>query len=73
MKSIVGNARLNDDELQTAIKEVEALMNSRPLVNEGADPCDEPVLTPNHFLIEQVGGQLTPHLTGDVAFNPRNR
>lgn len=31
LKSIVGNAELNDDEHQTAIKELEALMNSRPL------------------------------------------
>jgi len=36
-----------DDELQTAIKEVEALMNSKPLTYEGADPRDKPVLTPN--------------------------
>ena len=45
LKAIVGNAGLTDDELQTAIKEVEALMNSRPLTYEGADPRDEPVLT----------------------------
>ena len=38
LKVIVGNAGLTDDELQTAIKEVEALMNSRPLTYEGADP-----------------------------------
>ncbi|XP_022808257.1 uncharacterized skeletal organic matrix protein 5-like [Stylophora pistillata] len=33
LKAIVGNARLALDELQTAIKKVEALMNSRPLMN----------------------------------------
>ena len=49
VKAVVGNAGLTDNELQTAIKEVEALMNSRPLTYEGADPRDEPVLTPNHF------------------------
>ena len=38
LKPVVGNAGLTDDELQTAIKEVEALMNSRPLTYEGADP-----------------------------------
>ena len=27
LKAVVGNAGLTDDELQTAIKEVEALMN----------------------------------------------
>ena len=69
------NAALNDEELQTAIKEVEAFMNSRPLPYEGTDPRDEPVLTPSHFLIGQFGGQLAPQLqvTDEVAFNPRNR
>ena len=61
LKAVVGNAGLTDDELQTAIKEVEALMNSKPLTYEGADPRDEPVLTPNHFLVGQLGGQLAPH------------
>ena len=73
LKAIVGNARLTDDELQTAIKEVEALMNSIPLTYEGADPRDEPVLTPNHFLVGQLGGQLAPQVTDDIAFHPRNR
>ena len=40
---IVGNAGLNDDELQTAIKEVEALMNSRPF------PMRGPTLVMNQF------------------------
>ena len=73
LKVIVGNAGLNDDELQNAIKEVEALMNSRPLSFEGTDPRDEPVLTPSHFLIGQLGGQLAPQVTDELAFNPRNR
>lgn len=63
---------MQDDELQTAIKEVEALMNSRPLSYEGTDPRDEPVLTPSHFLIGQLGGQLAPQVTDEVGFKPRN-
>ena len=54
----MGNAGL-DDELQTAIKEVEARMNSRPLFYEGTDPRDEPVLTLSHFFIGQLEGQGT--------------
>ena len=45
LRTVVGNVGLTDDELQTAIKGVEALMNSRSLTYEGADPRDEPVLT----------------------------
>ena len=47
-------------------------MNSRPLTYEGADPPDEPVLAPNHFLVGQLGRQLAPQVADDIAFNPRN-
>ena len=60
LKAIVGNAGLNDDNLQTAFKEVEGLMNARPLTYAGTDTRDEPVLTPNNFLVGQLGGQLAP-------------
>ena len=73
LKAVVGNAGLTDDEMQTAIKEVEALMNSKPLTYEGADPRDKPVLTPNHLLVGQLGVQIAPQVTDDIAFNPRNR
>jgi len=72
LREIVGTAGLNDNELQTAIKEAEVLINSRTLSYEGTDPCDELFLTPSHFLI-QLGGQLAPQVTDEVAFNPRNR
>ena len=73
LKAVVGNAGMTDDELQTAIKDKEALMNSRPLTYEGANLLDEPVLTPNHFSVGQLGGQLAPQVTDDIAFKPRNR
>ena len=66
LKETVGNAGLPDDEQQTAMKEVEALMNSRPLTYEGAYPRDEPVLTPKYFLVGQLGGQLAPQVTDDI-------
>ena len=73
LKSIVGNAGLNDDELQTAIKEVEALMNLRLLTYEGTDARGEPMLMPSYFLVGQLGGQLAPRVADEVAFNPRIR
>ena len=73
LKATVGNAGLTDDEQQTSMKEVEALMNSRPLTYERAYPRDEPVLTPKHFLVGQLGGQLAPQVTDDIALNPTNR
>ena len=70
LKAIVGNAGLSDDELQTAFKEVEGLMTN---TYEGVDPRDEPVLTPNHFLVGQLGGQLAHRVADEVEFNPRNQ
>ena len=60
LKAIVGNAGLNDAKLQPAFKEIEGLTNARPLMYEGPVPRDEPVLTPNHFLVGQLGGKLPP-------------
>ena len=71
--AILGDAGVNDEELLTAIAETEGLMNSRPLTYCSNDPHDEPVLTPNHFLYGQAGGQLAPRVTDEIAFNPRNR
>ena len=65
--------RLTDEELITAITEVEGILNSRPLQYVGCDPQDEPVLTPNHFLMGQLGGQLAPVGLEELAFDPRHR
>ena len=73
MKAIIGNVGLNNNELRVALKEVEALMNSRPLGYEGTDPQDEPVLMPSHYLSRQLGGQLAPSVTDEIPFNPRKR
>ena len=73
LKAILGETRLTDEELLTAVVEVEGLLNSRPLTYCSDDPKDEPVLTPNHFLIGQAGGQLAPRVAEDLACSPRHR
>ena len=73
IRAILGNAGVTDEELLTAIVEVEGLMNSRPLTYCSDDPKDDPVLTPNHFLYGQAGGGLAPRVVDELAFNPRNR
>ena len=73
LKSIIGEARLTDEELMTAVVEVEGILNSRPITYCSDDPQDDVVLTPNHFLIGQAGGQLAPRILEEVAVSPRER
>ena len=48
--AVLGDAEVNDEELETISVGVESLLNSRPLTTVSDDSNDEPVLTPNHFL-----------------------
>ena len=70
---ILAKASVTDDELSTAFTEVEGILNSRPLTYCGADPKDEPCLTPNHFLIGQMSGSLAPQMTAQSAQVLRRR
>ncbi|CAG2242219.1 unnamed protein product [Mytilus edulis] len=71
--AILGNADINDEELLTAFTGAEALINSRPLTYQSADPKDDTPLTPNHFLHGQLGGHFAPETVDITDFNPRKR
>ena len=49
LRKIVGRAKLNYDELLTAVTEVESIINSRPLSYISSEDLVEPI-TPSHFL-----------------------
>ena len=53
--AIFQSADITDEELQSAFIEPEALINSRRLTYQSANPTDDVPLTPNHFLIGQLG------------------
>ena len=53
LKRILGGIRLTFEEMYTVLSQIEACMNSRPLVTVGDDDDGIEVLTPGHFLIGQ--------------------
>ncbi|XP_068674533.1 uncharacterized protein [Montipora foliosa] len=71
--AILGNADITDEELMTAFTGAEALLNSRPLTYQSANPEDDIPLTPNHFLFGQVGGKFAPESVDETTFNPKKR
>jgi len=71
--AILQNADITDEELLTAFTGAESLMNSRPLTFQSANPKDECVLTPNHFLHGQLGGEFAPETVDSTQFSYRKR
>ena len=71
--AILGNADVTDEELMTAFTGAEALINSRPLTYQSADPEDDIPLTPNHLIHGQIGGKFAPEVPDEVAYNPKKR
>ncbi|XP_074653605.1 uncharacterized protein LOC141907761 [Tubulanus polymorphus] len=71
--AILGNADVNDEELLSAFTGAEALINSRPLTYQSANPDDDVPLTPNHFLFGQMGGEFAPDTVDETDFSPRRR
>ena len=50
LKKIIGQAKFSQDEMLTAITEVEMVINSRPLSYMSASDLEEP-LTPSHLMV----------------------
>lgn len=70
MARIVGQAHLTFEEMQTVLSEIEAILNSRPIIPLSEDPNDLSYLSPGHFLI---GTALNSFPCDDVSDIKENR
>ncbi|PFX20946.1 hypothetical protein AWC38_SpisGene14574 [Stylophora pistillata] len=67
--AVLSDAEVSDEELEMIFAGVESLLNSRPLTTVSDDPNDNLVLTPNHFLIGQMGDNFVPESVDSTPFN----
>ena len=61
LRKIIGRAKLTQDKLLTAVVEIEAVINSRPLSYISATVCEEP-LTPSYLIVGRRLLNLPDHL-----------
>lgn len=73
LKYVLHLRAVNDETLHTAIKQVESLLNSRPLTYISADPCDPEPLTPSHLLLGRANPNLPPDVIGEEELSSKKR
>jgi hypothetical protein len=73
LNATLKNTLVSEAVLRTALVEVEAVLNSRPLTHCSPDPNDCSALTPNHFLIGRADNKIPPASCQDKEVNSRRR
>ena len=71
--SVLKEQTLDDESLQTALCEVEAIMNDRPITTVSSDPNDLEPLTPNHLLHLKAKPIMPPGLFQKADLYSRRR
>ncbi len=72
LKRVIGNHNLTFEELTTLLTQIEAVLNSRPLVKVDNDIDNLNILTPSHFLVGEV---ITspPETTQEIQLSLKSR
>ena len=75
LRLVLKETYVTESVLGTALIEVEAVLNSRPLTHNSTDPDDYVAFTPNHFLHthRDVGDLPLPVVCLDKEINSRRR
>ncbi|XP_053699358.1 uncharacterized protein LOC128746331 [Sabethes cyaneus] len=68
-RKTIGLRTLNIDEMQTALAQIEAILNSRPMTPLSSDPNDFQALTPGHFLAQRPMTAIPEPDLQDVPVN----
>ena len=72
LRKTVGRKLLSNDQMHTVVKEVESVVNARPLVYIGDDIDSTITITPSHFLClnPKIGIPETVHGDDDPDYTP---
>ncbi|CAG7816105.1 unnamed protein product, partial [Allacma fusca] len=73
LRRVIGNVIFKFEEMYTALTQIDACLNCRPLCPLSTDPTDLEVLTPGHFLTGTVLTAIPSQEVMDVAVNRLDR
>ena len=71
--AILSKANVIHEELMIAFTGAEALLNSRSLTYQSANPNDDVLLTLNYILHGQIGGTFVLEVPHEVVYSPKKR
>ncbi|XP_043226266.1 uncharacterized protein LOC122383664 [Amphibalanus amphitrite] len=72
LRVVLGNFIVHEEALLTAIAEVEAVINSRPLTHVSSEASDFEALTPSHILLGRPACLLPSQLSDSSRMNVRS-
>ncbi len=73
LRAVLGTQTVREEVLSTTLREVDSMLNARPLTHLRWHPGNRGPLTPNHFLLGQPHPHIPPGLFSDTGELSRRR